>query len=311
MSQTPISDAAWHAFNETASAIPFRDEMRKLELELAGLKQRTFLSEAAVTACHSAMLGKVNPKHPAWGVLYAAQDAMATAAPADGGFYGRLAAKATRQRDEARAAKKAEKLARADARKAKAAKKAELGVNLAQKGGARATEATFGLLVTTLEPLRASYERKLVAHLEGRVEAYVEKLATAGGDYTNAYTERTPRGDRTYIPADLFRWFDAKNYGRIATVKSNVAEVIASEAKRQATEEFLSFAAKLTGKVDEAADGVKVASVVAEAQNGVWEWSTTTVTLESGATQVWHTQSIINYSILGKAFNQWPTRLVS
>ena len=26
---------------------------------------------------------------------------MATAAPADGGFYGRLAAKATRQRDEA------------------------------------------------------------------------------------------------------------------------------------------------------------------------------------------------------------------
>ena len=213
--------------------------------------------------------------------------------------------------DEARAAKKAEKLARADARKAKAAKKAELGVNLAQKGGARATEATFGLLVTTLEPLRASYELKLVAHLEGRVEAYVEKLATAGGDYTNAYTERTPRGDRTYIPADLFRWFDAKNYGRIATVKSNVAEVIASEAKRQATEEFLSFAAKLTGKVDEAADGVKVASVVAEAQNGVWEWSTTTVTLESGATQVWHTQSIINYSILGKAFNQWPTRLVS
>lgn len=32
---TPRTEAAWHAFNEGASAIPFRDEMRKLEIELA------------------------------------------------------------------------------------------------------------------------------------------------------------------------------------------------------------------------------------------------------------------------------------
>ena len=32
------------------------------------LQKRVLLAETAVTACHSAMLGKVNPKHPAWGL---------------------------------------------------------------------------------------------------------------------------------------------------------------------------------------------------------------------------------------------------
>lgn len=39
MSKTPRSDAAWHAFNESASAIPFRDEMRKLEAELTAERE--------------------------------------------------------------------------------------------------------------------------------------------------------------------------------------------------------------------------------------------------------------------------------
>lgn len=44
--------------------------------EAAAMKLRVENRElrAALTACHSAMLGKVNPKHPAWGVLFAAQD---------------------------------------------------------------------------------------------------------------------------------------------------------------------------------------------------------------------------------------------
>lgn len=40
---------------------------RELEIENRMLRD-------ALTACHAAMLGKVNPKHPAWGVLFAAQD---------------------------------------------------------------------------------------------------------------------------------------------------------------------------------------------------------------------------------------------
>jgi len=48
---------------------------RDLELRNATLEQRVLLAETAVTACHAAMLGKVNPKHPAWGCVYAVQDA--------------------------------------------------------------------------------------------------------------------------------------------------------------------------------------------------------------------------------------------
>jgi len=58
----------------------FRDGKWQVD-ELANLcenlERRLLLAETAVTACHSAMLGKVNPKHPAWGCVYAVQDAPA------------------------------------------------------------------------------------------------------------------------------------------------------------------------------------------------------------------------------------------
>ncbi len=39
------------------------------------LRARLLLAETAVNACHAAMLGKVHPKSPAWGLVYAVQDA--------------------------------------------------------------------------------------------------------------------------------------------------------------------------------------------------------------------------------------------
>ncbi len=40
----------------------------------ADLAERLRLAEDACSVAHSAMLGKVNPKSPAWGVIYAVQD---------------------------------------------------------------------------------------------------------------------------------------------------------------------------------------------------------------------------------------------
>jgi|SRR5690606_18921858 len=42
--------------------------------------------------------------------------------------------------------------------------------------------------------------------------------------------------------------------------------------------------------------------------NHVWGESYLTVTKEGGVKEVWHTKQIINFSKLGKLFNQWPTR---
>lgn len=40
-------------------------------------------------------------------------------------------------------------------------------------------------------------------------------------------------------------------------------------------------------------------------------WTGCVVTIKKGdLTEQWHTQQIINYSVYGKAYNQWPTRLM-
>lgn len=74
-SPAPRTDAAFAKYIHDASPIPFRDFARQLEIENGDLRKRVALAEAAVVAAHSAMLGKVNPKHPAWGCIYAVQDA--------------------------------------------------------------------------------------------------------------------------------------------------------------------------------------------------------------------------------------------
>lgn len=72
---TPRTAAAKHNYIE--QALPITNifaPMAEMELELAAERSRRLLAETTVTACHSAMLGKVNPKHPAWGCVYAVQD---------------------------------------------------------------------------------------------------------------------------------------------------------------------------------------------------------------------------------------------
>ena len=208
--------------------------------------------------------------------------------------------------DVARAEKKAALLARRANRAAKVEKKNALGVDLTKVGGTKATEATFAILVAALEPLRAAYEVQVIGHITNIVEGYAAKLANFGNDYNAAFTVQYTHCNREYIPGGFFDYFTAS--GRIATIRPDVTDRIAKDAKRQATDEFLSFAAKLTGKIDTAANDVPVAKIEANSSGRIWEQSTTTVTLTNGATQVWHTQSIVNTSVLGNAFNQWPTR---
>lgn len=74
-STTPRTDAAKH--NYIKQALPETnvfEPMREMEREITALKKRITLADATVVACHSAMLGKVNPKHPAWGCVYAYED---------------------------------------------------------------------------------------------------------------------------------------------------------------------------------------------------------------------------------------------
>lgn len=67
--------------------------------------------------------------------------------------------------------------------------------------------------------------------------------------------------------------------------------------------QYDAFVTKLTGKVGE----VLTAEL---AGNHIWGRSTLTVTKANGTTERWLTQQIVNVSVLGLLFNQWPTRKV-
>lgn len=75
------------------------------------------------------------------------------------------------------------------------------------------------------------------------------------------------------------------------------------QTQDEASAQFDSYVAKLTAKVGE---------VTAAQLHGdhVWSYSVLHVTTVAGDFQVWKTQRIVNFSKLGKVFNQYPTRQV-
>lgn len=64
------------------------------------------------------------------------------------------------------------------------------------------------------------------------------------------------------------------------------------------------YVSKLNTKVGDVLD----ASL--EVSSSVWGSSVLTVTKPDGSVHRWKTQVIVNCSVLGKNFNQWPTRLI-
>jgi hypothetical protein len=70
-----------------------------------------------------------------------------------------------------------------------------------------------------------------------------------------------------------------------------------------AAQQYDLFVMKLTRKIGECLTATLTG-------NHVWGRSTLTVTKADGTTERWMTQQIVNVSVLGLIFNQWPTRKV-
>lgn len=84
-------------------------------------------------------------------------------------------------------------------------------------------------------------------------------------------------------------------------VRNDIETVIATLADKMVSDHFDGYIYKLSRKI-----GKPVAT--AKHQGSIWNNCTLTVTCQDGDTQVWHTKCIFNRSVLGKYFNQWPTR---
>lgn len=87
-------------------------------------------------------------------------------------------------------------------------------------------------------------------------------------------------------------------------VAEDKAKAYVEQRMLWAAADYDSFVAKLIAKIGDVTDARLIG-------NHVWSYSTLVVTKPGGEVQAWKTQQIVNYSKLGKPFNQWPTRRLS
>lgn len=173
-------------------------------------------------------------------------------------------------------------------------------------------------IAQAVEPLRqdamasaTEYARKLAATMAANIEH-------AGWDINVAYPH--PRGTlgraeykRAAMLCQLAQYFTKTDEVKHSVCRrpSDPHYVVldqagidryVEEARKDASAQYDLFIAKLEEKVG-AHSGATLNG------NHVWGHSILMVVTPSGI-QHWKTQQIINTSVLGKVFNQWPTRLV-
>lgn len=126
---------------------------------------------------------------------------------------------------------------------------------------------------------------------DGRREYQTKKAVRAA--YENIFTI-VPRSSFTYEPHRpvLLQRDSAREERFIKT------------CMEAANAQFDSYVAKLTAKVGEVVEAELTAG------RHVWGFSVLSVKKPDGSREDWKTQQIMNVSVYGKLFNQWPTRKV-
>jgi hypothetical protein len=223
----------------------------------------------------------------------------------------------------------AEKSRLANKRAAVAAKKAqreelqlEEGVKL---GGVDVGQ--YSAILAGLEPVRLHVFTRTVEALRKEQSTIVAKLSAAGWDVKVAYPEPTRvYRDREYYESckrhteqlrrvsffcdNVWDSFTRKP----VALRPDVEQHIEAAAQKAALAYVQGYAVKLAGKVGEVVAntpelaGTKAVSASVSSDN-LWTNSVARIVLDSGRVLTFHTQMILNFSCLGKAFNQWPTRL--
>lgn len=87
----------------------------------------------------------------------------------------------------------------------------------------------------------------------------------------------------------------------IVVEKPDVEAKLRLAAKQEADALVDSYLHKLAGKI-----GKEISS--ATTNGNIWDYATLVVTCCDGEVQTWRTNCILNQSVYGKLFNQWPTR---
>ncbi len=183
---------------------------------------------------------------------------------------------------------------------------------------------TYVLTANALQGLEEHIKARVVLQINNRLNEMLAKLAACGMDSEAAFpypkSTRISRNDYIRGVSDFhfcdkyFATTDGRTWRndsdpRPVALRTNSQELVEHEAAKYAKEATASFIHKIAGKM--AAHAIKAdLGEVTGCQHTGDMWAGSTVSYQTAKGEVhWHTQTIINLSILGKLFNQFPTRL--
>ncbi|MGV0954567.1 MAG: hypothetical protein ACOYBR_09670 [Fluviibacter sp.] len=173
-------------------------------------------------------------------------------------------------------------------------------------------------IALAVEPLRAGAITDAKSRTWARIGAAWERIEAAGGDLTAAGFgyPKSGFGRAAYMTQKELHEFASMitrpTRGQVTYRMDEVIPVAAcgeaadrmiERAGEAASADFDAYVAKLIHK---AGAGVVAANMVCE--SGLWSWSILDVTMADGSVVRWKTQRIVNTSVHGRLFNQYPTR---
>jgi hypothetical protein len=160
---------------------------------------------------------------------------------------------------------------------------------------ARAVQSAREKAVAKVAQLRkdleaAGWDIRVAAPVPTNVWAHDYKAARAR---RSVYESVTKSVDSSY----------SRSGPRIVEMDQNGIDRFISNTEQDAALQYDMFICKMVSKVGD----VKDAQIEGD---HVWSHSILTVTLQDGTVQRWKTQQIVNYSVYGTPYLQWPSRVV-
>ena len=184
---------------------------------------------------------------------------------------------------------------------------------------------TYVLTANALQGVEEHIKALVVLQISKRLDEMLAKLAACGMDAEAAFpyprSTRISRNDYIrgvsdyhfcikYFAATDNRTWRGDAEPRPVALRTNSSELVEKEAAEYAKEATASFIHKIAGKMEAHAIKADLGEVTGCQHTGDL-WAGSTVTYQTAKGEVhWHTQTIINISVLGKLFNQFPTRLI-
>lgn len=190
----------------------------------------------------------------------------------------------------------------------KAARKANRKIVAAKRAG---TARPVSVVLAAVLPLMETFAKGAADRTAEHVADVSNRVAAEGLDV--AFPEGDKLTTNEMWNRDKVAKRDRRNAARAFAVNVTNADPVKRDAFVARTIEhavffaraqFLGYAWKLDSKVGEVT-AAKLTTVF-----GVWGESFLDVTKADGSDVRWKTQTITNYSVLGNAYFQWPTRIV-